>query len=468
MQKKKNILVAARDSSIKTSIQMALEDQYAYDYAASLAQCTKTLESRKFDYLFLDFELWRMDADFQTGLSIFLQIQPMIEIIIMCSRGDAAETSKMLLEGAGAKLMLPATLPEIRQVMEQLSQTMRMQSEIEDGHERFWRSESLTILRTNSPQMKQVFGKVRSVSRSKSTVLLTGETGTGKGVIANLIHQHSNRREKQFISVHCGAIPDTLLESELFGHEKGAFTGAVRRRLGKFELADGGTLFLDEIGTISSAMQIKLLQVLQDHSFQRVGGEATLKTDVRIIAATNSNLKKMVEEGLFRRDLYYRLNVFPIEIPPLRERIADISLLIEYFINNLNRFYGKKIQGIEPEILPVLRSYSWPGNIRELENIIERAYIIENSSLLTPSSFPAELFGHLPVIELHSIDTSRSLAAVRAQEVARIEKKYLQEQLAKQNGKIFETASASGIGVRQLHKLMIKYQISKEMFKKRN
>ena len=170
--------------------------------------------------------------------------------------------------------------------------------------------------------MKMVFDKIRSVALTKSTVLLTGETGTGKGVLANLVHRHSNRRDAQFISVHCGAIPDTLLESELFGHEKGAFTGAVRRKLGKFEIASGGTIFLDEIGTITPSAQIKLLQVLQDGTFQRVGGEETIEANVRVIAATNADLKKMCDDGHFRKDLYYRLDVFPIELPPLRGRVV--------------------------------------------------------------------------------------------------------------------------------------------------
>ncbi len=201
---------------------------------------------------------------------------------------------------------------------------------------------------------------------TKSTVLLAGETGTGKGILAKLIHRHSNRRGVQFIGIHCGAIPDTLLESELFGHEKGAFTGRRPAEAGKVRTGPRGTIFLDEIGTITPAAQIKLLQVLQDRTFQRVGGEALIETDVRIIAASNADLGKMVETGLFRNDLYYRLNVFPIAIPPLRERREDIPQLTEIFLRQMNRFNHRGIHYVHPQVMEAFQRYPWPGNIREL------------------------------------------------------------------------------------------------------
>ena len=224
---------------------------------------------------------------------------------------------------------------------ESINESLLLQSELDYLRDRFWQADSLEIVQTRCPGMKTVFDKIRSVAPTKSTVMLTGETGTGKGVMANLIHKHSNRSEAQFISVHCGAIPDTLLESELFGHEKGAFTGAVRRKLGKFEIAKGGTIFLDEIGTVTPSAQIKLLQILQDGTFQRVGGEETLEANVRVIAATNTDLKRMCDDGLFRKDLYYRLNVFPIEIPPLRERMEDIPHFVDVFLRKMNKFHLK-------------------------------------------------------------------------------------------------------------------------------
>ena len=242
--------------------------------------------------------------------------------------------------------------------------------------------------------MLEILDKIRIVSATKTTVLLSGETGTGKSFFANLIHSHSNRDGNPFISVHCGAIPDTLVESELFGHEKGAFTNAHKRKLGKFEIANNGTIFLDEIGTITSGLQIKLLQVLQNGTFSRVGGEFSMKTDVRVIAATNSKLSEMVDTGKFREDLYYRINVFPIEIPPLRNRPEDIPLLVDTILNRLNQEFNKNISGVHAQVMKALKLYPWPGNIRELENVLERACLLESSEILTPESFPSEFFAN--------------------------------------------------------------------------
>jgi transcriptional regulator with GAF, ATPase, and Fis domain len=350
-------------------------------------------------------------------------------------------------------------------VIENIHESLIMQSEVDYLRDKFWESDLSEIIQTKNPVMKTVFDKIRSVSPTKSTVLLTGETGTGKGVLANLIHRHSNRKDAQFISVHCGAIPDTLLESELFGHEKGAFTGAIRRKLGKFEIASGGTIFLDEIGTITPSAQIKLLQVLQDGTFQRVGGEETIEANVRVIAATNTDLKEMCDAGRFRKDLYYRINVFPIELPPLRERAEDVPYFIEVFLKRLNRLNTKEIYDIHPQVFEALRNYTWPGNIRELENLMERAYILETSSILTPESFPGELFDSGTLSATVLVDAGLSIAEVRRKGLEDIERNYLKEQLTQNGGKIQNTARAAGITTRQLHKLMKKYGIRKEDFK---
>jgi transcriptional regulator with GAF, ATPase, and Fis domain len=256
-----------------------------------------------------------------------------------------------------------------------------------------------------------------------------------------------------------------LLESELFGHEKGAFTGAVRMKRGKFELAQSGTIFLDEIGTITPAAQVKLLRVLQDKTFNRVGGEIELLTDARIIAATNADLSSMSVQGEFRKDLFYRLNVFPIALPSLKERKEDILLLIDQLLKKLNDNHGKNIHRVHPQVITALQNYEWPGNIRELENLMERAYILETSQDLTPENFPAELFEFDNPAAFLPIDTYKPLAEARQIAVEDFERQYLKELFSRTKGRVNLAASEAGISTRQLNKLMAKHGIRKEAFK---
>ncbi len=233
-----------------------------------------------------------------------------------------------------------------------------------------------------SSSLRSVLSEVSQVAPTDSTVLITGETGTGKELIARAIHKRSRRSSKPFVSVNCAAIPPSLIASELFGHEKGAFTGAVQRRQGRFELADGGTIFLDEIGELTPEIQVMLLRVLQEREFERLGGSRPIRVNVRVIAATNRDLDAAIDDGRFRSDLYYRLNVFPVELPPLRERLEDIPLLVEYFTNRMARHAGKTISTIRKRALSLLQSYDWPGNVRELQNVVERAVIFSDSDSL--------------------------------------------------------------------------------------
>jgi DNA-binding NtrC family response regulator len=405
------------------------------------------------------------DNNYREALQPFWHAYPTAEIIVMSSQKIIREAVMAVKAGASNYLTYPVNPDEVRYVTDSLYDSIIVQSELDYLRDRFWQSDSLDVVQTRSPLMKRIFNKIRSVAPTRTTVLLTGETGTGKSVMAKLIHRHSNRKDDRFISVHCGAIADTLLESELFGHEKGAFTGAVRRKLGRFEIARGGTIFLDEIGTITPAAQVKLLQVLQDGTFQRVGGEETIQSNVRVIAATNTDLRQMSNDGLFRKDLYYRLDVFPIAIPPLRERKEDIPLLVEGFLKKLNKFHSKNIHDVHPHVMAAFGKYTWPGNIRELENLMERAYILETSPILTPESFSKELFtsqsSEVPV----KPDISLTLAEVKRSVIEQTEKSYLTNLLAVKRGRIKNTAEAAGIGSRQLHKLMKKYGIKKEDFR---
>jgi DNA-binding NtrC family response regulator len=466
--KMRSILVVSANEEVFREIRSSFHSEYRLGSASSSQAALDILRKNRYDSIFFDIGLLQdaVEGDqYRSTLEPFWRMYPNIKIIIMTPQEMIREAVKAVKAGASDYVTYPIVAEEVKLITETIMESTIVQSELEYLRDQFWEPETLEIVQTKNSQMKKVYDKIRSVAPTKSTVLLMGETGTGKGVLANLIHQHSNRRNVQFISVHCGAIPDTLLESELFGHEKGAFTGAVKRKLGKFEIASGGTIFLDEVGTITPSAQIKLLQVLQDGTFQRVGGEESLDANVRVVAATNVDLKEMCEEGKFRKDLYYRLNVFPIEIPPLRERPEDIPHLVEGFLRRLNMFNTKEIYHIDPVILEGFKHYSWPGNIRELENLIERAYILESSPRLTPESFPIELFESGGSFATLSVDASCTLAEVRRRGMENIEKNYLKEVLTRYRGKIRESAAAAGITTRQLHKLMAKHGIRKEEFK---
>lgn len=467
----KSILIASNNQLACEEIREHFSPEYRAEVVSNKDSCLVEFRKKRHEFTFIDVELLRALGyrrgryDYKAGLEPFRQAFPTAEIIVLSSQEMIREAVNAVKAGASDYLTYPINRDEVRYVIESLCESVRLRSELNYLRESLWEKESLEIVQTISPVAKGVFDKVLSVAPTKSTVLLTGETGTGKGLVAKFIHLNSQRKNSQFISMHCGAIPDTLLESELFGHEKGAFTGADRRKLGKFEIANGGTIFLDEVGTVTPSAQIKLLRVLQDRTFQRIGGEIDMETDVRIISATNTDLKKLCNDGLFRSDLYYRLSVFPIEIPPLRERREDIPLLVKFFLKRMNTFYSKEIYEIHPKVLKAFEQYSWPGNIRELENLIERAYILETSSVLTPESFPRELFTSEQARTQVPLDTSLTLAEVRRRGIENIEKHYLRELLALTKGKIRKTAEAAGITTRQLNKLMNKYGLQKEDFK---
>ncbi len=310
-----------------------------------------------------------------------------------------------------------------------------------------------------SPALQAVLDRVAKVAPTDSTVLITGETGTGKELIARAIHKRSKRSTRAFVSVNCAAIPPALIPSELFGHEKGAYTGATQRRLGRFELAEDGTIFLDEIGELPHETQIALLRVLQEHEFERVGGNRSIRANVRVIVATNRDLEAAMTAGTFRSDLFYRLNVFPIEMPPLRERREDIPLLVEYFIDRFARKAGKKIRRINKKTLELLQSYPWPGNIRELQNVIERSVIIsegENFSVdeswLSRRQVPSRLKGQ--------IELSQSLAAH--------EKEVIEAALSESGGRVFGPSGAAaklGIPRSTLESKIRSLKIDKNRFK---
>ncbi|MBI9085809.1 MAG: sigma-54-dependent Fis family transcriptional regulator [Desulfobacterales bacterium] len=472
----KSILVASARGDIADTIRSALGAGSRVRRAERLDGALKLAQELPLDGLFLDLNLVLNRPNrllenhgktlFQDAFRPLWQAQPTLDIVLISPPDRLRETMQAIRAGAASYLTLPVRPEEIRLVSEELVRERHVRSELEYLRDHFWRKDSLETVRTGCAAMGKVLGQVRSVAQTKTSVLLTGETGTGKSRIARLIHLHSHRKDGPFIGVHCGAIPDTLLESELFGHEKGAFTGAVQRKPGKFEIARGGTLFLDEIGTMTPSAQIRLLTVLQEGHITRVGGEVAFPTDVRIIAATNADLAEMVATGSFRKDLFYRLNIFPIEIPPLRQRTEDLADMVETFIEHHNRLNPDKfLHGIHPEALRGLVAYSWPGNIRELENLVERACIIETGDTLTPESFPNMITEGIAAAAAVASTTPSTLADTREKGLAVIERQYLSALLTRNHGKIATSAQEAGISTRQLHNLMQRYRLRKEAFK---
>ncbi len=325
-------------------------------------------------------------------------------------------------------------------------ENIRLRKEIEREH-------GLSGIIGQSPKMQELYGVVRALSATDVSALIQGETGTGKELIAHAIHYNSPRRAKRFVAVNCGALAETLLESELFGHERGAFTGAIARRLGVFEIADGGTLFLDEIGEISPSTQIRLLRVLQEGEFHRVGGTTPIKVDVRILSATNQDLEELVQRGRFRQDLYYRLHVFPIRVPPLRERVEDIPLLVAHFIERCNQRIQRTVRGVSPEVMALLIAHAWPGNVRELENIIQRMMVVTRKDTLELDDLPPELRGTPGPVRA----VGRALKDLAKGSAQITEKSAILDALKAHLGNVTRTAKALGISRATLQNKMKQY-----------
>jgi two-component system response regulator AtoC len=311
-----------------------------------------------------------------------------------------------------------------------------------------------------SPEMRQVFALVEQVAPTDATILIRGETGTGKELVARAIHRRSPRRDRAFVAVNCGAIPRGLMESEFLGHEKGAFTGATARRIGRFEQADGSTLFLDEVGELDVELQAKLLRVVQEREVQRIGGARATPVDVRIVAATNRDLEALVAEGRFRDDLYYRLNVIPLVLPPLRERPADLPALLEHFVHSFAARYGRPAPPTPPDVLQAIRGYPWPGNVRELRNLCERA-VLMGWPAVAPLLAPARPAGASSLV----VNTDAPLLEARAQLVERFEREYLVRLLERHRGRVGEVARAAGIAERNLYEKLKAYGISREDYR---
>lgn len=463
-------LVGARDREAGELIRKATSSARQFlDFAPDFESLHVRFINRRYDFTFIDLALLKplLDEgeDHASILQRFLGIYSSAQIIILVQPDEIQQGVNFINAGASNYITYPLNPDELRFVLESVHRSLLMEMELSLLRDSFWEADAREVVMTRNPRMKEVYDKVKSVASTNATVLLQGETGTGKNIVARLIHRHGPRKNGPFISVHCGAIPANLIESELFGHEKGAFTGAVRRKLGRFEIARGGTIFLDEIGTTPLQVQVELLQIIQEKTFTRVGGELPLEADVRIIAASNENLRSLCDQGLFRTDLYYRLNVFPIDLPPLKERKEDIPLFVEHFLMKLNRIYSKEILQVDPEVIEVFEGYPWPGNLREMENVIERAYILAGENRLTIQGLPSDLVAGAFSMSSERVEAFLPLGEARSRCVDNFEALYLRELLRKNEGRIDRSAAAAGITTRQLQKLMKKHAMRKDTFK---
>jgi DNA-binding NtrC family response regulator len=366
------ILIVEDEAKMRRLIELNLgEDGLATFSAGDAEEGLKILGRETIDLILTDFKLPGMNGlDF---LHAIRKVNAEVPVILMTAYGSVEAAVQAMRDGASNYVMKPFSLEEIKLVIRKELDVRKLLVENRSLREELGKRYDYPNIVAKSARMQEVLAAVERVAPTNSTVLIGGESGVGKELIARAIHQHSKRAGGPFIKINCTAIPENLLESELFGYEKGAFTGATASKPGKFELADKGTLFLDEIGDVPTATQAKLLRVLQEREFERLGGTRTIKVDVRMIAATNRDLRAALEEGTFREDLYYRLNVVPIDVPPLREHKEDIAGLVELFLERYAKDGGKPIRGVSPAAMQLLTSFHWPGNVRELQNIIERA-----------------------------------------------------------------------------------------------
>jgi DNA-binding NtrC family response regulator len=411
--------------------------------ASGAADAARHLLSEDINIVLADYNLPRV-----SGINFLRRmkaLKPSVEVIFLSDPATLSKAIEVMKEGAYDFYEFPVNLRLLMTVIEKASEKQALYVEKQELEEQVRERYEFENIMGRSKPMRHVLGLVRSVAPKNVNVLIAGETGTGKELIASAIHYHSPRSNSPFIRVNCAAFSEGVLESELFGHEKGAFTGAMAQRIGRFELAHGGTLFLDEIGDLTPGTQAKLLRVLQEREFERVGGNETIRADVRVIAATNRNLRHLVEERSFREDLYYRLNVVHLELPPLRERKEDIPLLVSFFINRLNEEKGYDIKGITRDVMHVLLNYRWPGNVRELVNALESAMALSKTQMIEAKYLPAFLL-------LASPEESDYLRLPKDITLKEAEAEVIRAALLKTQGNRTRAARLLGIGLRTLQR----------------
>lgn len=444
---KASLLLVDDDRHVLQSMSVWLRDQgYRVDTATGKLEAQALIDRKSYDVALVDVRL--QDGDGFELLAECRRRRPEMPVILITGYGSVDAAVEALRAGAFDFLTKPLIDDELALAIQRCLHQREVVEENRNLKAQLDMRYGLENIVGRDHRMVRIFDVIEAVADTKATVLITGESGTGKSLIARAIHRRSSRRDKPFVEVACGALPETLLESELFGHVAGAFTGATGEKIGKFQLAHGGTIFLDEIGTASPALQVKLLRVLQDYQFERVGGTQTFTADVRVILATNEDLQRAVNEGRFRRDLYYRINVINIELPPLRERVADIPLLADHFLREICEQMGRPVKTLSPEAAALLQTYRWPGNARELQNVLERAVLLGRGPAIEPEDLPAELLTQL------SGDVSAADAAPLKQALQLPERQIILQVLEMNGWNRQAAAKALGINRTTLYKKM--------------
>ena len=445
-----NLLVVDDEKNIREGLGTSLEmDGYNILLASNGEEALNVLNKKDVDLIITDLRMPVMSG--QELLKKVISSYPGMPVIILTGHGTIETAVNAMRDGAYDFLTKPVNLDRLTLLVKRALQGRELiieHRELKAEVDRLKSKNKFSRLIGKSSGMMRVMEVVEQVAATKASVLITGESGVGKELIADAIHELSDRKDKAFVKVHCAALTESLLESELFGHEKGAFTGAIARKRGRFELSHLGSIFLDEIGEINQSTQIKILRVLQEKTFERVGGEETVEIDTRIISATNRDLKEEIENGNFREDLYYRLNVVQIHVPPLRERKEDISLLASAFLSDFVRENGRAIEGFEHKAMLALHNHTWPGNVRELRNCIESAVVMCKGEVISLEDLPPSI---------QQTDDTNCIKICTGSSLAEAEKKIIIETLNAQKGNKSRTAEVLGIGRKTLHRKLGEY-----------
>jgi DNA-binding NtrC family response regulator len=452
----KKILVVDDEVNMRLVLKAMLKKEgYDVETAADGLEALALLRRHDITACITDLRMPKLDG--MGLLNRMVEEYPSIPVIIITAHGTVETAVDALKKGALDYITKPFDQEELKNVISKAVKTRVLsEEEVQLAATELDRGEIVG----SSPSTVKIFEIIKKVAPTTTTILITGETGTGKELVANAIHMNSPRKLNPFIKINCSAIAENLIESELFGYEKGAFTGAVSSKPGRFELAHKGTLFLDEVGDLPREIQVKLLRVIQDHEFERVGGVQTIKVDVRLVAATNRNLQQRVKEGYFREDLFYRFNVMPIYVPPLRERKEDIPALVGYFIEKFNRKLDRQIAGVDPEVMELLLDHDWPGNIRELENLSERLVLMAKGDQIVMGDVPAELIEAVEEkAQTAAPDEKRSIKELIREKTGDIEKQMIVRVLEECEGNISKAARQLGLSRRGLHLKLAKYNL---------